>query len=689
MRSRRSYIALAIALAVFPTAASAYVGPGAGFALISSFLTIALAFAAAFFAFLALPARATVRALRRRRSLKNARVRRAIVLGLDGLEPEICEAMMVKGELPNLARLKATGTYRRLETSMPALSPVAWSTFATGSDPSRHGIYDFIARDPRTYAPKLSSSEVYGRSRFLRVGPISLPLGRAGVRGLRRSRTFWSVLTDHGVFSSVLRVPITFPVEKIDGVMVAGMCVPDLRGSQGSFTFITSDPARAPHGGVTVAIAREGGEFAIPGPTNPLRTEALTTPVSILRTRKRDGSERFELTAGKTRLELTEGTYTPWVRLKFRAARGLTLSGIVRFLPVSLNGSIAVYVTPIQIDPERPAMPVSHPPVFSIYLAKLLGPFGTLGLLEDTSALNDGAIDEQGFLDQAYLYHDERRAMWTHTLDRLRSGLAVCVFDVSDRLQHMFFRYLDPSHPANAGKDVTRHAGAVHDMYRRMDELVGETMRYVDEKTALFVISDHGFKPFRRGVNLNAWLEREGLLVTRDGEAPGEYLSAVDWSRTRAYALGLGGIYINQKGRERNGIVAAADVDALKRRISEGLVSLEDDGVRCIRRVVDVAREWTGPYRGEGPDLLPGYEVGYRVSWDCAKGAVCPDLFEDNIKRWSGDHCMDSDVVPGVMFTNVALSRAEARLMDIGPTVLELFGVGVPAYMTGKSLVAK
>ncbi|MCI0453201.1 MAG: alkaline phosphatase family protein [Candidatus Latescibacteria bacterium] len=689
MRWRRSHTALVVAVAAFPAAAAAYVGPGAGFALISSFLTIAIAFVAAFFAFLALPVRALLRAWRRRRSLEWARVRKTIILGLDGLEPEICEAMMERGELPNLARLRASGTYRRLATSMPALSPVAWSTFATGSDPSRHGIYDFIARDPRTYAPKLSSSEVYGTSRFVRLGPFSFPTGRAGVRGLRKSRTFWSVLSDHGVFSSVLRVPITFPVEKIDGVMVAGMCVPDLRGSQGSFTFITSNPARKPDGGVTVAIPAGGGEVAIPGPASPVRNETLTARVSIRRTGVRDGRGRFELVAGAQRVPLEQGTYTPWVRLTFRAARGVTLSGIVRFLPVSLNGSIAVYMTPIQIDPERPAMPVSYPNVFSIYLAKLMGPFGTLGLLEDTGALNDGAIDEQGFLDQAYLYHDERRAMWSHTLARLRSGLAVCVFDVSDRLQHMFFRYLDPSHPANAGRDLTRHAGAVEDMYKRMDALVGETVRHVDDKTALFVISDHGFKTFRRGVNLNAWLEREGLLVTRDAAAPGEYLSAIDWSRTRAYALGLGGIFINRKGRERHGIVEASDVDALKRRICERLVTLEDGGVRCIRRVVDVAHEWSGPYKEIGPDLLPGYEVGYRVSWDCAKGAVRPELFEDNTKRWSGDHCMDADVVPGVLFTNVPLSTGEARLMDLGPTVLDLFGVEVPAYMTGRSLAAR
>jgi predicted AlkP superfamily phosphohydrolase/phosphomutase len=688
MRRRRELIALVVAAAALPTAAEAYVGPGAGFALISSFLTLAVAFAAAFFAFLALPVRAALRARRRRRSLKRARVRKVVVLGLDGLEPDIVEAMMARGELPYLARLRETGTYRRLETSMPALSPVAWSTFATGCDPSRHGIYDFLARDPRTYAPRLSSSEVTGESRFRRLGPLAVPVRRARVRGLRHSRTFWSVLSEHGVFSSVLRVPITFPVERIDGVMVAGMCVPDLRGSQGSFTFITSEPARAPHGGVTLAVAAGGGEVAIPGPASPLDGTTLTSRV-VLRRVLRGGAMHFELACGRERVPLTVGAYTPWVRLKFRAARGLTLSGIARFLPVALDGNVSVYVTPIQIDPERPAMPVSHPPVFSIHLSKLLGTFGTLGLLEDTGALNDGAIDEQGFLDQAYLYHDERRAMWLHTLARLRNGLAVCVFDISDRLQHMFFRYLDPSHPANAGRDVTRHADAVAEMYRRMDALLGETMRHVDGRTALFVISDHGFKPFRRGVNLNAWLEREGLLATRAGAAPGEYLSAIDWARTRAYAIGLGGIYINLKGRERHGVVEEFEADALKRRIADGLVRLEDGGVRCIRRVVDVAREWSGPYRDAGPDLLPGYEVGYRVAWDCAKGAVRPELFEDNTRCWSGDHCMDSEVVPGVVFANVPLADGPIGLIDVGPTVLDLFGVEVPEYMTGRSRLAR
>jgi predicted AlkP superfamily phosphohydrolase/phosphomutase len=201
------------------------------------------------------------------------------------------------------------------------------------------------------------------------------------------------------------------------------------------------------------------------------------------------------------------------------------------------------------------------------------------------------------------------------------------------------------------------------------------------------VLSDHGFKNFRRGVNLNGWLLKEGLLAVRDGAAPGEYLDAIDWSRTRAYALGLSGIYINLAGRERGGLVTPAEAPALKRRIIDGLCALRDGNAPAIRRVVDVAAEWKGPYRNGGPDLLPGYEDGYRVSWDCAKGAVRSELFEDNHKCWSGDHCVDSNIVPGVLFSNIAL-REDAGLIDMGPTVLDLFGVETPAYMTGRSLLA-
>src|SRR5262245_36354671 len=672
---------------VAPATAHAYIGPGAGFALVSSFLTLIVAFVTALLALLLYPMRALFRAARKEGVRRPARYRKVIVLGLDGLEPTIVDRMLAEGRLPHLRRLKERGLYARLGTSTPALSPVAWSTFATGSDSSRHGIWDFLARDRHSYLPTLSSSEVYSRQRFWRLGPLRIPRGGHGVRSLRRSKSFWKVLDEHGVFTSVLRVPITFPPEKTDGVAIAGMCVPDLRGSQGSFTYFTTSRDESERiGGLVIPIAEREGriEAEIPGPASPFTGETLKLPLRLRVDRARR-SARLEV--GGTALDLREHADTPWVRLAFRAAPGVRLHGIARFRLTRLDDEVGLYMTPIHIDPERPAMPISHPPVFAIHLAKLLGPYATLGLAEDTWAMNEGVLDERAWLDQAYAFHDERRRMWFHTLDRLRNGMAVCVFDLPDRLQHQFFRYLEPDHPAQRGRPQSPHRNAVEEMYVAMDALVGETETYVDQGTALFGISDHGFKSFRRGVNLNSWLVEHGWMALKPGAGPGEYLQSVDWSRTRAYAIGLGNIYLNLRGRERMGCVESAEVPELKRQIIASLRELRDhDGTPAVRRVIDVAEAFRGPYTDDGPELIPGFHEGYRVSWDCARGVVGGDVIEDNLRAWSGDHCMDPEIVPGVLFTNVPLTGENPRLMDIGPTVLDLMGVDVPRHMMGRSL---
>jgi len=689
--SRSGIYVLTVAAAaaiLLPSAAHAYIGPGAGFALISSFLTLLIAFFTAFLALLTFPFRAGIRHFRRRRSLKRSKARKVIMLGLDGLEPTICERMMEAGELPNMKRLMETGAYRRLGTSTPALSPVAWSTFATGVDSSRHAIYDFLSRDRRTYLPKLSSSEVYGARKFIRLGPFTIPLGKGGVRMLRKSKTFWRILSEHGIFCSVLRVPITFPVEKVNGVMIAGMCVPDLRGSMGSFTYFTTSAEDEKIGGKIVCVDKSDRDgwmkTMIPGPNSPLDGLVLELPLAF----RADGGGGLEINVAGETCTVAERTYTPWMRLAFKAAPGVKLNGIVRFYPTHIGDEVGLYMTPIHIDPEKPAMPLSHPSFYSIYLAKLLGPYGTLGLAEDTWALNERILDEKGFIDQAYLLHDERKKMWFHTLDRLRDGMACIVFDLSDRLQHMFFRYLDTDHPANRGKDTSEYKDAVYEMYREMDDLVGKTLEYVDDKTALFVMSDHGFKQFRRGVNVNSWLRDQGMLVTLDEAGEGEYLSSADWPKTRAYSIGLDGIYINLEGRERDGAVSAAEFEAVKKQIVDGLMELrDDDGSPAVNHVYDVKNDFTGPYRNEGPDLIVGFSEGYRVSWDCAKGTITGHVFEDNTKSWSGDHCIDPVLVPGVLYSNWKLSEQDPRLMDLGPTVLDVFGVDIPGYMVGKSVL--
>jgi predicted AlkP superfamily phosphohydrolase/phosphomutase len=222
-----------------------------------------------------------------------------------------------------------------------------------------------------------------------------------------------------------------------------------------------------------------------------------------------------------------------------------------------------------------------------------------------------------------------------------------------------------------------------------MDGLVGRVLAEMGPKTALFIMSDHGFKPFRRGVNLNTWLQQNGYLFLTEGSEGGEWFKGVDWSRTKAYALGLGGLYINQKGREAQGIISAAEAKSLRREIQDKLRGLRDpeSNAVSINRAYDKDEIYSGPYKDNGPDLIIGYNVGYRASWEAVTGKVTERVFEDNPKCWSGDHCVDPAIVPGVLFSNLKLAKPSPSIMDVAPTVLELFGLERPGHMDGRSLL--
>jgi predicted AlkP superfamily phosphohydrolase/phosphomutase len=396
-------------------------------------------------------------------------------------------------------------------------------------------------------------------------------------------------------------------------------------------------------------------------------------------------------------IELKVGTYSDWVPLRFPLGLGLRMRGICRFRLLELGDRVRVYQTPIQIDPESPILPISHPRFFATFLAKLCGPFATLGLAEDTWALNEGVLDEDAFLEQAWANHAERESHLFAMLRRTRRGLTACVFDGSDRIQHMFTRFIDRDHPAH--DDDVRFAHVIEDTYRKMDEVVGRVLAEVDvadPRNFVAVISDHGFQTFRRGVNLNAWLREHGYLHLEAGRTcSGEWFEGVDWSKTRAYALGLGGIYLNIAGREGKGIVAASDAAALADEIASKLAGLIDPdvGESAVRKCYP-SHEIRGPYADQAPDVIVGYRVGWRISWEGARGIADDTVFRDNTKAWSGDHCIDPELVPGVLIANRPLdlppehARAgQPHLIDLAPTVLDLFGVAPPRHMDGASLV--
>jgi predicted AlkP superfamily phosphohydrolase/phosphomutase len=371
-----------------------------------------------------------------------------------------------------------------------------------------------------------------------------------------------------------------------------------------------------------------------------------------------------------------------------------SVRGLVRFHLVALGPVFELYASPINFDPEIPLYPISTPDDYAAEMARGFGPYHTTGMVEDHAGLSNERFGEEAFLDQCEIAWREREAMMIYELERFQDGLFYCLFDTPDRVQHLFWRFREPDHPANRGEPPRGDLGRViEDQYRRGDAVVGRALEFADDETLVIVLSDHGFNSFRRGIHLNSWLREQGLLSLRPDAEPGAAASdmfcGVDWSRTRAYALGLGGIYLNLEGREGRGIVKAEEAEALKAEIAERLGGLRDpekDAV-AVRRVVTREAAYCGPYAGEAPDLLVHCNAGYRVSWESSLGGVPEGLFADNLKKWGGDHIIDPTLVPGVLFLNRPFRAEGADLTDLAPTILGALGTAAGPAMEGSSLL--
>lgn len=676
------WVAAFVAALMMAPPAYAYIGPGAGFALIgSSFVFVGTAVLGVV-TILTWPFIALYRAIRGFGVPRNARAKRVVIVGLDGLEPKITERMMDSGELPNLAALKASGDYTRLGTTLPALSPVAWSSFQTGVNPGAHNIFDFLTRDKRRYLPVMASTEQRKVTARGMLKLIGLAKDREEVQITRRSKPFWKILGEKGITSNIVRVPISYPPEPFYGNILSAMCTPDLKGTQGSFSFFSTKSANSDAvGGQFRSFGRAGNLLSgeIDGP--PVQSGGhLKAKFELI-----PSGDSATLKIGTQTTKLLIDRYSDWQTLEFKLGKN-TIKGIARFCLRSLTPEVSLYVTPVNVHPEFPALPISAPITFAKYLAKKQGLFGTLGLMEDTWGRNEHAINDDLFLAQSYLAHEEREKMFFDSLKNTSSGVVACVFDASDRIQHIFWRYLDKDHRAEK-EDSDSSRNTITQMYKKMDGLVGRIRKELRPSDILVVMSDHGFASFRRCIGINAWLHQNGYLVLKEGAKPGaDYLKDVDWTKTRAFGLGLSGLYINVKGREAQGIVSKDDVGSLKAEISAKLETLRDpaDGAKTINKVHDTAKAYKGLYTSEAPDLIVGYMPGYRVSWDSVTGTVENEVFSDNLKAWSGDHHVDPELVPGVLFCSRKLRDRSANIVDVAPSVLSVFQQPIPKYMEGK-----
>ncbi|HWZ81887.1 MAG TPA: alkaline phosphatase family protein [Terriglobales bacterium] len=688
----RHRLLLVLAMVLFPGLAYAYAGPGAGFAVLSSFWAIFVAFLYSLYALMTWPIRQLYRKIRNRNAYGKAKFKRAVILGFDGMDPELADRFMNEGKLPNLAKLRDKGTFTKLRTTFPAISPVAWSTFMTGVNPGKHNIYDFLARDASNYLPFLSSAEIKGPTKAIKIGKYSIPWGKTEVKNMRKGTPFWHWLGKAGIFSSVIRVPVTFPPEKFSGVLLSGMCVPDLKGSQGTFCLCTTRMSddKFREGGVRVPMERRNGVCYsyVPGPDNPIAETAGHEMRVKYEVRPDAGGQQARFVVGSEKFTLKVGEYSDWTTVEFKAGLGFNAHGICRFYLKEVSPEVEVYVSPVNIDPGHPDLPISHPVTYSIYLAKLFGPFATLGLAEDTWALNEHVLDDDAFLAQCYSNHEDRERMLFDALEKTQQGLCTCVFDTTDRIQHMFWRYLDIDHPAARDVPQGKRPQVIPELYQKMDKLIGRVMEKINDDTLLLVISDHGFKSFARCMNLNAWLHQNGYLALKGVKTEsGDWFEDVDWSRTRAYTMGLNGLYINIKGREKQGIVEPAEADTLKKEIQQKLNGLKDpdSGAVGITGVFITDNVYSGPYSENAPDILVGYAAGYRASWDSVLGKVTGQVFEDNLKAWSGDHCIDPRLVPGVLFSSHKFVEDKPHIADVAPTILTLFGLQAPSHFDGKA----
>ncbi len=490
--------------------------------------------------------------------------KKMLLLGFDGMDPVLLDKYMSEGILPNFKLLNETGDFKPLVTSMPPQSPVAWSNFITGMNPGGHGIFDFIAREPQSYMPYLSTSKTTEANRTVKLGNWLITFSKAETFLLRRGKAFWEILQEEGISSTVLKVPANFPPVKSEAKTLSGMGTPDILGTYGTFSFYTTKDLvneEIESGKLfNVKMLNNTIKTELTGPPNPFKAggERVSTGLTI----RIDADNPLALIQIEDEeILLNEGEWSEWVTVSFKLAPFQKLAGICRFYLIKVHPYFELYVSPINIDPTKPNIPISTPVGYSAEIVDEIGYYYTQGMPEDTKALDQNFINNEAYIEQSDLIFDERQKLLNLEMKRFSSGLLFVYFSTTDLISHMFWRYTDKEHPGYKPEEAEKYSDVIKRTYKKMDTLLGDVMKRIDSKTTLIVLSDHGFGPFRRQFHMNRWLKENGYLSFADEslEESEEFFENVDFRKTRAYAFGFNGVYVNLRGREGNGIVTPGD----------------------------------------------------------------------------------------------------------------------------------
>src|SRR5688572_8789678 len=651
-----------------------------------------------------------------------------VIIGFDGMDPDLVQQFMDAGHLPTLKRLAGEGGLYPLATTHSPESPTAWASFATGVNAGKHNIYDFLVRDTKTYFPDLG---------MVRREPPTflfdyIPTSRPKVISTRGGTSFWVTAGQAGVRSSILTVPVTFPPETVpNGELLSGLPLPDIRGTMGTFSYYATDLSRYEEGstemgGILRRLILDGdvAKTELIGPPNPIvrqqilairaksprPTDAERKTIAELETREdvkipftirwNRAAKTASVEIGGQTVALEPGRMSRWIDLEFRINFLVRIHGMAQMLLMNAGNELQLYISPVNWKPDNPPVPMSYPESFAGDLFKSLGYYRTLGWAEATWPLNEGRMDEQTFMDDLYRAFDDRAQVILNRIDARNWDVLLGVIESTDRVQHMMWRLLDPKHPMYDAALAGKYGDSIETIYRRADTFIAEVLEHLEPGTQLMIVSDHGFHSWRKAVNLNTWLVQNGYMVVH-GQQPGEkkledlfgggeFWENVDWSRTRAYAMGLGQVYFNLRGRESKGIVSpGAEAKALSDELAARLMTMTDpdDGSRIIRNVYKRDDVYAGEFIGNAAELQVGMEDGYRVSWQTTLGGSPAGIVYPNMKKWSGDHGgYDFATTAGVLVTNRPVNSQTPSIMDIAPTVLKFFGLQIPSYIDGKPL---